>query len=169
MGSEADNKRRFRDFLAERWKAALLGGVVFWLPNLLYHYFKRSEPTTAAIWALTLIMPFVVVVAYFVVRSKAQNETRSLAFSMLLGVWLLGPTMIVLGQTYQGAGLKSIYTLAVAIFATVFPPLTLIMAGYDLSIMALLLGTAALLLVRRICEQPVRTRHASGHVGGIAQ
>jgi hypothetical protein len=168
MDSEV-NKRRFGDAVSGRWKAALFGGSVFWLPDLAYHYFRRSEPTTTAIWVLTLVMPFVVTLAYFSVRSKAKTGPRSLAFSMLLGVWVLGPTMIVLGQTYQGAGFRSIYTLAAVVFATVFPPLTLIMAGYDLSIMALLLGTGALLLVRRICEQPGRTQTASGHVGGVAR
>jgi hypothetical protein len=71
---------------------------------------------------------------------------------MLLGIWILAPTMIALGQTYQGAGFGNVYTLAVVIFATLFPPLILIMAGYDLSIMALALGTIVLLVMRRSCE-----------------
>jgi hypothetical protein len=169
VANEGSKERRFRDALAGRWKSALIGGVVFWLPDVLYDYFKRSEPTVAAIWALTFIMPFAVTLAYFVVKSTVQAQTRSLAFSMLLGIWLLAPTMIALGQTFQGVGFRNIYTVAVVIFATVFPPIVLILSGYDLSIMALLAGTVALLLFRRIFEQPTRKPQAIGSVSQAAR
>jgi hypothetical protein len=167
MSSDVDMRWRIRRALAERWQPALVGGVAFWLPDVLYDYVKRSEPTATGIWALTLIMPFAVSVAYLLMKSRAPANTRSLALSMLLGVWLLGPTMIGLGQTFRGAGLRDIHAVAVIIFGTVFPPLILIMAGYDLSIMALLLGTVSLLLARRIYERPARTQQVAGNVGRV--
>lgn len=73
----------------------------------------------------------------------ARTET-----SMLLGIWGLGPAMIGIAQTFQGAGFKHIQALVVVILGTIFPPILLIMAGYDLTIFALLLVTAILILIR---------------------
>lgn len=153
MGNEVHSKGRLRDIVAQRWRIALLGGVAFWLPDFLYHYFARSEPTASAIWTLTLIMPFAVTVAYFVGRTSVQNGARSRAFSMLLGIWYLGPTMIMLGQTFEGAGFRNVQTIPFWAVASVFPPLTLMLAGYDLSIFALLLATMSLVLVYWMVER----------------
>ncbi len=159
MGTEADSKWHVRTVISERWRAALLAGVAFWLPDVLYHYLARSEPTTGAIWALTLIMPSAVAFAYFMGGNNAQGGARSRSFSMLLGVWYLGPTMIILGQTFGGAGFRNIQTLPFWAVATVFPPLTLMLAGYDLTVPGLLLATIFLVLAYRIVERP---RKASG-------
>lgn len=129
----------------------MLGGVVFWLPNLLYHYLAKTEPTGAALLVLTVIMPFAVCVAYFISRAKGRHSLH--ASSMLLGIWILGPTMIILGQTFEGAGFRNVQTLLYWAVATAFPPLTLVMAGFDLSVGALLLGTVLLLLARCIYER----------------
>src|SRR5271169_5861077 len=149
MSSAKD--RRFLRVLVERWRSILLGGIAFWLPDLLYDCIAKREPTTVAIVMLTLIMPFAACLAYF--GSRATGRNRSVASSMLLGIWLLGPTMIMLGQTYEGAGFRHVQSLPYWILGTVFPPVTLLLAGFDLSIGALLLGTGALLLARRVCER----------------
>jgi hypothetical protein len=73
---------------------------------------------------------------------------------MLLGVWYLGPTMIMLGQTFEGAGFRHVQTLPFWAVATVFPPLTLMLAGYDLTVTGLLLATIFLVLAYWIVERP---------------
>lgn len=160
MGNEADNLGRLRKIVVQRWRRALFGGVTFWLPDFLYHYLARSEPSTNAILLLTFVMPLAVIVAYFVTKLNAEGGV-SRAWSMLGGIWCLGPTMIMLGQTYQGAGFRNIQSVPYWAVATVFPPLTLVMAGFDLSIFALVFGTTSLLLLYWVVER--RQRHPALH------
>lgn len=152
MGNEANRVGRLRKVVAERWRDALLGGVAFWLPDFLYHYFARSEPNATAIWALTLIMPSAVTLAYFFTKHNVEGAV-SRAFSMLIGIWCLGPTMIMLGQTFQGAGFRNIQSLPYWAVASLFPPLTLVLAGFDLSIFALLIATISLVLLYWVVER----------------
>lgn len=153
MGNDVQNRGRLRVFVAQRWRDALLAGGVFWLPDFLYHCFARSEPTSSAIWALTLIMPSAVMLAYFAGRTHTQTGTHSRAFSMLLGIWCVGPTMIMLGQSFEGAGFKNVQSIPFWLVASVFPPLALLMAGYDLSVFALLLATVLLVAMYWLIER----------------
>jgi len=151
MADEAGGMGRLREIVGTRWRDALLGGITFWLPDFLYHYFARSEPSTNAMLLLTLIMPSAVTAAYFLAKRNAARRA-SRAWSILIGIWCLGPTMIMLGQTYEGAGFRNIRSVPYWAVASVFPPLTLVMAGFDLSIFALLLATTSLLLLYWLVE-----------------
>ena len=153
MDNEADFSARLRSLVMLRWRAALLGGLAFWMPDFLYHYFARSEPTTTAIWVLTVTMPSALVFVYCIGRDNNENKARSRAISMLLGIWFLGPTIIMLGQTFEGAGFRNVQPLFYWAVATVFPPLTLLMAGFDLSVFALLLASVSLALMYWLLEQ----------------
>jgi len=152
MGGEASRMGRLRNAAAKRWRDALLGGVAFWLPNFLYHYFARSEPNATAMLALTLIMPSAVTLAYVLTKHNVEGDV-SRSFSMLIGIWCLGPTMIMFGQTFQGAGFRNIQSLPYWAVASLFPPLTLVLAGFDLSIFALLLATILLVLLYWVVER----------------
>lgn len=156
MVNEVETVRRLKEIVEMRWREALLGSITFWLPDVLHHYFTRSEPTMSARWILTLVMPSVATAAYFLAkRNVARHASR--AWSMLLGIWCLGPMMIGLGQTFEGAGFRSsIWNVPLCIVAGVFPPLTLVLAGFDLSVFALLLATLSLLLIYRFVERPGR-------------
>lgn len=121
MANDANSVGRLRKIVAARWRDALLGGVAFWLPDFLYHYFARSEPNATAIWVLTFAMPSAVTVAYFLAKHNVAGGA-SRAFSMLIGIWCLGPTMIMLGQTYQGAGFRNIWSLPYWAAGSLFPP-----------------------------------------------
>jgi hypothetical protein len=131
------------------WRRMLLGAFSFWLPDIIYHYVRKSELSEAAIWEMTAVMPILTLIAYIAVRltTGSRNEDRrSVAISMLLGIWVLAPAMISIGTTFAGAGLRSgSGSLLVVILGTVlFPIYTLIMAGYDLTIPALFLVTILL-------------------------
>lgn len=143
---------RLRKFLAKIWRPALLGGFVFWLPDLLYHYVARSEPKSSAILVLTVTMSAGVIIAYFLSKPYVRHAV-SRSLSVLIGIWVLGPTIILLGQTYQGAGFRNPQSIPYWAVATIFPPLTLVMAGFDLSIFALLLATTSLLILYWVVER----------------
>ena len=138
------------------WRYLFLGGVCFWLPDVAYHCVAKSEDTLLAIGLLTLGMPLAVVFAWLAARGRRQNEIQSISLSMMLGVWLLGPTMIMLGLTCLGAGFRSgslIANLAWLLLFTLVPFYLLIMAGLDFTILGLLLGTFVLLMLDRVYEK----------------
>jgi hypothetical protein len=149
MANDLPLLTRVWDFLVRRWRPALIGGLLFWCPDVLRSYFVKSEPSAAAIGVLTFLMPLVVIAGYLIMRRNPQTEASArIETSILLGIWILGPTMVGIAQTFQGVGFRFIGTLPVVIFATIFPPVLLIMAGYDLSIFALLLATSVLIVLR---------------------
>jgi hypothetical protein len=128
----------------------LLGGGSFWLPDIIYHYFRKTELTNMAIWEMAVIMPFLAMLSYGTVLVAARHDDEGrqpLATSMLLGIWFLAPAMITIGTSFAGAGFRlgMISVLAVIFGTALFPIFTLIMSGYDLTIPALLLVTMLLI------------------------
>jgi hypothetical protein len=140
------------------WPQMLLGGVSFWLPDIIYHYLRKTELTSTAIWEMAVTMPLLALLTYatvLVIARRDDEGRQSLATSMLLGIWILAPTMITLGTSFAGAGFKSgLISALTVIFATaLFPIFALMMAGYDLTIPALLLVTIMLVGARFVFER----------------
>jgi hypothetical protein len=139
-------------YVLVHWQKMLLGAFSFWLPDVVYHYAKGTELSATAIWEMTAIMPLATLITYAAVLVKIgrQRQGRSVATPMLLGIWVLAPTMIALGTTFAGAGLRSGLPalLVIALGTVLFPIWTPIMAGYDLTIPALILVTISLLAAR---------------------
>jgi hypothetical protein len=149
--------KRFVRMAFGTWKQALLGALSFWLPDLGYHYWMRSELSRAAIWKLAVGMPIAVLVMYaavLFVTGRHHEGRLSTASSMLLGIWVLGPAMIMLSTTFSGGGFKSglISILTVTLGTALFPVWTFIMAGYDLTLPAVLLVTTLLIGARFTLE-----------------
>lgn len=156
MVSNSGLFRRIHMAVGPIWKDCLLGGVIFWLPDLIYHCVKRSEPSGIAIFLLTIGMPLGVVVVYVAFRHYGQRHIRSVALSMLLGIWTLGPAIVMLGWTCAGAGFKSgapLASLLVTVLATIVPILAPLLSGYDLTVLALAVITVGLLLCHRRNER----------------
>ena len=139
------------------WPRMLLGGVSFWLPDILYHYIRHTELTSTAIWEMAIAMPALAMLAYAVVLASGRHDDggrQSLATSMILGIWVLAPTMITLGTSFAGAGFRSGVSVLTVIFATaLFPAFAPMMAGYDLTIPGLLLVTMILVGARFAFEK----------------
>lgn len=135
----------------------LLGAVSFWLPDIIYHYLRKTELSTAAIWTMTAVMPLLALITYGAVlctTGRCHEGRWSVATSMLLGIRVLAPMMIGLGQTFAGAGFRSGHASLVIILGTIlFPIYALIMSGYDLTIPALLLVTILLVGARLTFER----------------
>lgn len=157
MASEASGKRRF---LAKIFSIAsrpefLVAGIGFWLPDLAYHYVMRSEPSRAAVFALSLGMPLMAAWLYPLCMIWARAHKRSTAFSILAGIWILGPLMMMLGWTFAGAGFRSglVGELAVVVVATAVPFFTLLLSGYDLTVFGLVAATVYLVIVHLALEK----------------
>jgi hypothetical protein len=157
MEPEKGSPKRLALAAVGEWRTMLVGAFSFWLPDIVYHFASESELSTTAIWTMTAVMPLLALIAYgaVVCTIGRRGEGRwSVATSMLLGIWVLAPTMIGLGQTFAGAGFRSGHASIVIILGTVlFPIYALIMSGYDLTIPALLLVTILLLGVRFTFER----------------
>lgn len=115
----------------------LLGALCFWGPELLIYALTRHETNWTVI---TYLLPSTLFAAYFLVLflRGARPENPSAAIYMFAGVWLLGSTAILLGSTFQGAGLYGGAESLLVVPMGLFPPYTCIMATYDGSLFALL-------------------------------
>lgn len=146
----------------------LLGAMCFWGPELLIYGWTQHETNWTVI---TYLLPSTLSAAYFLVLffRGARPENPSAAIYMFVGLWLLGPTAILLGSTFQGAGLYTGADSLLAVPMGLFPPYTCIMTTYDGSLFALLL-TLLFPLCHPIFEQkswiiPPWWRISSRYVG----
>jgi len=119
----------------------LLGALSFWGPELFLYALKRKAVNGGVI---TLILPGVLLLAYFLAkrfRKRNQEGVPSQAAFMLLGIWILGPTAMLIAATLQGAGFVTLGASSAMITAMLglFPPYTFIMATYDGSLYALII------------------------------
>src|SRR5438270_6463391 len=104
---------------------------------------------------------------FWFLRRHHGEGRQPLATSVLLGIWVLAPTMITLGTSFAGAGFRSgLVSVVTVIFATaLFPIFALMMAGYDLTIPALLLVTIMLVGARFAFERRT-SRESGGYLKG---
>lgn len=131
-----------------RWRAILLGGLTFWTPDLFYHLVTPIGPPLVAIISLTILMPVSVGLACTKVRGRSPGERHSVALSMLLGIYLLGPTVIMLNSTPFGGGFSNSDFIADVMMSIAFgflPPCAFVMATYDMSLFALIVATLLLI------------------------
>src|SRR5713226_8951726 len=120
----------------------LLGGVSFWLPDILLNA-KTIESL-----ALHTIFPVVgMVVCYLIVRHASRDYSGpSIAMFMILGIWGLGSTAMMAGESFGGGGFATgISDSLIVIALGLLPPYTMIMATYDASIFAVFIGVFLML------------------------
>lgn len=74
---------------------------------------------------------------------------------MLLGVWILGPAGMLLGATFQSAGFLTLGAKAalITVLLGLFPPYTFIMATYDGSLYALIIGSVLMVVLHLAFER----------------
>ncbi len=138
-----------------RWRTILVGGLTFWAPDLVYHLLIAMEPSIFAIVSMTILMPLTVGVTCTQLRRHVQTRKHSVALSMLLGIYLLGPTMMMLNSTPFGGGFSKgdfLGNLMMCVAFGVLPPYTFIMATYDLSLFALISATFSLIILHLLYE-----------------
>jgi hypothetical protein len=91
----------------------------------------------------------------FILKYKRAPD-RPIALSLLIGIWVVGPTMIMLGWTFAGSGFKSgglAGNLLLVIFLTAVPFFLVLLSGLDFTILGLGLAIVTLIWVHHRFER----------------
>jgi hypothetical protein len=128
----------------------LLGGLVFWTPNIVVHWITGYGFSYSDAIALTFFLP---AAAYLFFRLvwwplRKQRNRFSAALFAVLGIWIAGPAMLTLSGSFCGGGLSQPGAWHFFLIGTLlFPLFTLVMSTYDGTLFALLLVTLLLPLL----------------------
>ncbi len=127
-----------------------IGGLVFWAPTVTIELVTKRElplPISSVVPLVSMLL------GYLAIRRSAAVRARSLAIWMLAGIYMLGPVMMLIGwKDLGGSGIRAFNITSLAV-ASIFPLMTLYMAGPDGTLFAVLLVTGALLFLHFRVEQ----------------
>lgn len=126
---------------------ALLGGLVFWAPNIAVHWIIGYRFSGFVVIGLTILLPVTTVLIFrkFLWPSFKQGDRLSPALFSVLGIWITGPSMLTFSSSFCGGGLTQPDAWRFFIFGTLlFPLFTLVMSAFDGTFFALLLTTLLL-------------------------
>jgi anaerobic C4-dicarboxylate transporter len=100
----------------------LAGGLSFWLPPVIAAYIVRHEPNVV-ILILAPLLSLLLTYRLLVVREQT-DAGPSVAVLMIIGVFLLGPTLMYAQTTSYGAGFLTLHETTdwlMLILFTIFP------------------------------------------------
>jgi hypothetical protein len=126
---------------------ALLGGLVFWTPNIMVHWIVAYRFSGFVVIGLTVLLPVVTILFFrtFLWPSLLQKSRLSQAIFAMLGIWITGPSMLTFSSSFCGGGLSQPDAWRFFVFGTLlFPLFTLVMSAFDGTFFALLLTTVLL-------------------------
>src|ERR1700674_1742722 len=126
---------------------ALLGGLVFWTPNVVVHWIIAYQFSGFVVIVLTVLLPATTILFFrtFLWPSLRQESRLSLALFAVLGIWITGPSMLTFSSSFCGGGISQPDAWRFFVFGTLlFPLFTLVMSAYDGTFFALLLTTLLL-------------------------
>jgi uncharacterized membrane protein len=124
------------------FKYFLFGGLSCWGPEIVV---AAIGAAMHRLWEWpNVFLPLTACIAYLLLlRSERRFQSDpSIAGSMLIGIWVLAPTLILIESTFKGGGFRTGGDGLLYILLFGFMPwYVLEMATYDLSLGALLLVT----------------------------
>ena len=126
---------------------ALLGGLVFWTPNIVVHWIIAYRFSGFVVIGLTVLLPVTTILFFraFLWPSLLQERRLSQAVVAVLGIWITGPSMLTFSSSFCGGGLTQPEAWRFFVFGTLlFPLFTLVMSAFDGTFFALLLTTVLL-------------------------
>lgn len=126
---------------------ALLGGFVFWTPNVVVHWIIAYRFSGFDVIGLTVLLPATTILFFRTVSwpSLKQESRLSPALFAVLGIWITGPSMLTFSSSFCGGGLSQPDAWRFFVFGTLlFPVFTFVMSAYDGTLFALLLTTLLL-------------------------
>jgi len=126
---------------------ALLGGLVFWIPNVVVHWIIAYQFSGLVVIVLTVLLPVTTILFFriFLWPSLRQENRLSMALFAVMGIWITGPSMLTFSASFCGGGLSQPDAWRFFVFGTLlFPLFTLVMSAYDGTFFALLLTTLLL-------------------------
>jgi len=125
----------------------LLGGLVFWTPNVLLHWIIGYRFSGFVVIGLTILLPVTTILFFrrFLWPPLLQESRLSQAIFAVLGIWIAGPSMLTFSSSFCGGGLSQPDAWRFFVFGTLlFPLFTLVMSAFDGTFFALLLTTVLL-------------------------
>jgi hypothetical protein len=129
-------------------RAASLGAISFWIPDVLLHAVRRYSFDSPDLWIITIASPLVSFIAC-VAGARLLNVTPgAAAIRMLLGVWLFGGACMIVGASFSGGGFVGPGVRGTLLLVAVswVPVYTWMAATYDGSLFALLIASGGLFL-----------------------
>jgi hypothetical protein len=132
------------------WKWVLLsifgGGVAFWIPDLVIPALYRREQG----YAVTALCPILLTLFYAAVLRMRRGEHTgpSTAIFAICGIWVLALSFVLLAQKIRGGegpGL-SLQDFRYVLISSFLPWRTALFVTLEGSIVALWMGTAAMLI-----------------------
>ena len=132
----------------------LIGGVACWIPDVTLHVLRKYDFSRADVLAVTVLMPLSAVTAYLAtVRSfRTEERTPSVAFFMVVGVWVSGPLAMMIAATPTGGGFSQPLAWR-GIIVGLLPPYTFMMSTYDTSLAGLAFASLALFCAHLVLER----------------
>jgi hypothetical protein len=158
LGRELDFSQRppmNQKRIFETLKYMPLAGLSFWAPDVLLHWLHGYWFSGLDVVVLTVLLPLTTALVVAIVLKRSVNtENRLLsALSALVGIWLFGPLMMSVGATSSGGGFSQPNGWHVVLIGTcLFPVFTFMMSTYDGTLGALLLTTALLPFLPKLCS-----------------
>jgi len=125
----------------------LLGGLVFWTPNVVVHWIVAYRFSGYVVLGLTVLLPVTTILFFrkFLWPSLLQESRLRQAVFAVLGIWIAGPSMLTFSSSFCGGGLTQPDAWRFFVFGTLlFPLFTLVMSAFDGTFFALLLTTLLL-------------------------
>src|SRR4051812_34233822 len=122
----------------------LAGAVAFWTPNILLQVRRGYAVEGRDVLLLAILLPWVLFSVYRVLLSLRGKEYKSpsMAFYMLLGVWMLGSSAMAVGAAFTGGGLPHMGEVVnVNLLSGLLPSSTFKLSMFDGSLTALVLST----------------------------
>jgi hypothetical protein len=144
---------------------ALIGGLVFWVPNVAVHWVIAYRFSGFVVIGLTVLLPVTTILFFrtFLWPSLFQERRLSQAVVAVLGIWITGPSMLTFSSSFCGGGLSQPDAWKFFVFGTLlFPLFTLVMSAFDGTFFALLLTTVLLPIFAN--SRSKEKRHASVRV-----
>lgn len=119
---------------------------MFWAPNVLVHWLRASRFSNFDVIGLTVLLPATTYLFFQVVWWPARNryDRLSPALFAVLGIWILGPSMLTLGLSLCDKLSRSDAWHFFTIGTLLFPLFTFLMSTYDGSVFAVFLTTLVL-------------------------
>lgn len=129
--------------MAKRVLLLLIGGLGFWAPAVVFEILSRGRH--GVVFA-NLAPVALTVVALSLLRRGRLGALRTLPLWILAGIYLLCPLAVTTATSAFGGGFATFVADDVRwlLLASVFPPLGLVMAGYNGTLLGLLAETLIL-------------------------
>jgi hypothetical protein len=132
-------------------KLMAVGGFSFWIPDVLVHLVRGDKFGRWDVLLVSVVLPVTFLAGYRRAAKRFKDEScRSVVGALILGVWLFGGFLMVVGASFAGGGFATADTLqgaAILTLASAVPPFTFMMSAYDGSMLALLIVSVKALAI----------------------